>query len=122
MPPEYVIDGVFSTKLDVFSFGVMILEMLTGQRNRLFQHPKHDLNLLGHAWKLWAEGKALEILDPLGDGSTPIQEVLRCIQVGLLCVQKKPEDRLNMSCVLFMLTNETAMIPQPKQPGRGQIR
>ncbi|XAR65795.1 Non-specific serine/threonine protein kinase [Bertholletia excelsa] len=117
MSPEYVIDGVFSTKLDVFSLGVIILEIMAGQRNRLFRHPDHDLNLLGHAWQLWVEGKALELLDPHGEGSIPMLEVLRFIQVALLCVQKVPEDRPNMSFILLMLTTETAKLPQPKQPG-----
>lgn len=48
MSPEYAVDGHFSVKLDVFSFGVLILEILSGKRNRGFYHPEHDLNLLGH--------------------------------------------------------------------------
>lgn len=48
MSPEYAIDGQFSVKSDVFSFGVLILEVVCGQRNREFYHPDHDLNLLGH--------------------------------------------------------------------------
>jgi len=46
-----------------------------------------------------------------------MSEILRCIQVGLLCVQKCPEDRPAMSSVLLMLISETAVLPQPKQPG-----
>lgn len=48
MSPEYAIDGQFSVKSDVFSFGVLVLEILSGRRNREFYHPDHDLNLLGH--------------------------------------------------------------------------
>ena len=44
-------------------------------------------------------------------------EAVRCIQVGLLCVQKRPEDRPLMSAVLFMLDSENPSLPQPKQPG-----
>lgn len=47
----------------------------------------------------------------------PETEVLRCIQVGLLCVQKRPEDRPLMSAVLFMLDSENPSLPKPKQPG-----
>lgn len=48
MPPEYVIDGIFSMKSDIYSFGVLVLEIVSRQRNRCFEHPDHSLNLLGH--------------------------------------------------------------------------
>lgn len=48
MSPEYAIDGLFSVKSDVFSFGVLVLEIISGQKNRGFEHPEHNLNLLGH--------------------------------------------------------------------------
>lgn len=48
MSPEYAIDGLFSVKSDVFSFGVLVLEIASGKKNRGFYHPDHDLNLLGH--------------------------------------------------------------------------
>ncbi|CAM8999729.1 unnamed protein product [Rhodiola kirilowii] len=43
MPPEYAIDGIFSVTSDVFSFGVLLLEIVTGKRNRGFHHPHHHL-------------------------------------------------------------------------------
>lgn len=46
--PEYAIDGLYSIKSDVFSLGVLVLEMVNGNRNRGFSHPDHNLNLLGH--------------------------------------------------------------------------
>ncbi|PON79928.1 S-receptor-like serine/threonine-protein kinase [Trema orientale] len=116
MSPEYAIDGLFSVKSDVFSFGVMVLEIVSGKKNRGFDHPDHDLNLLGHAWKLWNEGRPLELVDVLVKDVHEV-EVVRCIQVGLLCVQKRPEERPLMSAVLFMLDSENALLPQPKQPG-----
>ena len=51
------------------------------------------------------------------EDSVPISEVLRCLQVGLLCVQKCPEDRPTMSYVLLMLITDTVTLSQPKQPG-----
>ncbi|KAL3612530.1 hypothetical protein D5086_003550, partial [Populus alba] len=48
MSPEYAIDGLFSIKSDVFSFGVLVLEIVNGKRNRGFFHPDHKHNLLGH--------------------------------------------------------------------------
>lgn len=48
MSPEYQIDGYFSLKSDVFSFGVLVLEIVSGRRNRGFCNEEHKLNLLGH--------------------------------------------------------------------------
>lgn len=47
MSPEYAIDGIFSVKSNVFSFRVLVLEIVSRKRNRQFYHPEHDLNLLG---------------------------------------------------------------------------
>ncbi|GLT83436.1 hypothetical protein SLE2022_017260 [Rubroshorea leprosula] len=116
MSLEYAVDGIFSVKSDVFSFGVLVLEMVTGKRNRGFSHPDHDHNLLGHAWILWTEGRPMGLTENiLGDFTAP-SEVLRCIHVGLLCVQQRPEDRPDMLSVVLMLRGESAL-PEPKQPG-----
>uniref|UniRef100_A0A5B7BBD3 Receptor-like serine/threonine-protein kinase n=1 Tax=Davidia involucrata TaxID=16924 RepID=A0A5B7BBD3_DAVIN len=117
MSPEYAIDGLFSMKSDVFSFGVLVLEIVSGQKNRGFYHPDHDLNLLGHAWKLWNEGNPMKLMDAYMENPVPTSQLLRCIQVGLLCVQQRPEDRPTMSSVLYLLDSENPMLPQPKQPG-----
>uniref|UniRef100_F6HRS3 Protein kinase domain-containing protein n=1 Tax=Vitis vinifera TaxID=29760 RepID=F6HRS3_VITVI len=117
MSPEYAIDGVFSVKSDVLSLWVLVLEIVSGKRNRRFYHPDHDLNLLGHAWKLWNEGRAMELVDVLMEGPLHNAEVLLCVQVGLLCVQQRPEDRPTMSWVVLMLDSENPILPHPKQPG-----
>ncbi|KAG6498239.1 hypothetical protein ZIOFF_046151 [Zingiber officinale] len=96
MSPEYAMDGIFSIKSDVFSFGVIVLEIL---------------------WSLWKEDKALELVDDSMAQSFPINEVLACIKVGLLCVQERPEDRPTMSSVLLMLSSDASMLPEPKPPG-----
>ncbi|XP_047155540.1 G-type lectin S-receptor-like serine/threonine-protein kinase At4g27290 isoform X1 [Vigna umbellata] len=117
MAPEYAIDGHFSFKSDVYSFGVLLLEVLSGKKNKGFFHPDHKLNLLGHAWKVWNEERALELMDPLLEGEFSTCEALRCIKVGLSCVQQLPEDRPTMSSVVLMLDSENVLIPQPGRPG-----
>ncbi|KAG4213671.1 hypothetical protein ERO13_A01G070800v2 [Gossypium hirsutum] len=116
MSPEYALDGLFSMKSDVFSFGVLVLEILSGKKNRGFSHPEHDYNLLGHAWTLWMGKRPLELIDTAFGDLYNATEVLRCINVGLLCVQQSPPDRPNMSLVLLMLCGDS-VLPQPKQPG-----
>ncbi|XP_052201114.1 receptor-like serine/threonine-protein kinase SD1-7 isoform X6 [Diospyros lotus] len=117
MSPEYAIDGLFSVKSDVFSFGVLVLEIVSSKRNRGFNHPDHELNLLGHAWKLWNEGNPMTLVDALMERPLPTFEVLRCIQMALLCVQQRPEDRPTIANVILMLDNENSNLPPPKQPG-----
>ncbi|CAJ2678386.1 unnamed protein product [Trifolium pratense] len=117
MSPEYAMDGIFSVKSDVFSFGVLVMEIISGKKNRGFYSANKELNLLGHSWKLWKDGNALELIDSSIDNSYSHSEVLRCIQVGLLCVQERAEDRPTMSSVVLMLSSETATIAEPKNPG-----
>lgn len=116
LSPEYVIDGAYSTKSDVFSFGVLVLEIVSGKRNRGFYHEQHRFNLLGHAWRLFTEGKCYELVDTTISDSSNISAVMRSIHVGLLCVQLSPDDRPSMSSVVLMLSSESTL-PQPKRPG-----
>ncbi|XP_065001579.1 receptor-like serine/threonine-protein kinase SD1-6 [Musa acuminata AAA Group] len=103
MSPEYAMDGIFSVKSDVFSFGVLVLEIVSGRKNRGVYQSSHHLNLLAHIWSLWNEGKGLELADAsMGQSSLPVTEVMKCIKVGLLCVQDRPEDRPTMSSVVVM--------------------
>ncbi|KAK1440442.1 hypothetical protein QVD17_06269 [Tagetes erecta] len=106
MSPEYARDGIFSIKSDVFSFGVMVLEIVSGKKNRGFFHPEHDNNLIGHAWSIYNEGRSMELINASLTESYHPHEVLRSIQVGLLCVQQNAEDRPNMSSVITMLVGE----------------
>ncbi|XP_066346863.1 receptor-like serine/threonine-protein kinase SD1-8 [Miscanthus floridulus] len=115
MSPEYAMDGVFSIKSDTYSFGVILLEIISGlsiTATRFTGFP----NLLAYAWSLWQDGKAIDLVDSaILETCLPI-EALRCIQIGLLCVQDNPYSRPLMSSVVFMLENETTPLLVPKQP------
>ncbi|KAK9268594.1 hypothetical protein L1049_000349 [Liquidambar formosana] len=84
---------------------------------RLSKNSKQGLEeFKNEAWKLHMEDRSLELIDAsIGDSCDKI-EVLRSIHVGLLCVQRCPEDRPSMSSIVLMLSSESAL-PQPKQPG-----
>ncbi|XP_042520162.1 putative G-type lectin S-receptor-like serine/threonine-protein kinase At1g61610 isoform X3 [Macadamia integrifolia] len=116
MSPEYAMEGLVSVKTDVYSFGVLLLEIVSGKRNSYISHSEHKSNLIGYAWHLWSEGKGKEFMDSSIVDTCLDWEVLRCIQVGLLCVQDSAMERPTMSSVLLMLESETAIVPIPKQP------
>ncbi|XP_057986351.1 cysteine-rich receptor-like protein kinase 44 isoform X1 [Hevea brasiliensis] len=115
MSPEYAVFGKFSIKSDVFSFGVILLEMISGKRSNGFIQEDASYSLIGQVWELWREGRALEIVDSSLEESYNPQEVLRCIQIGLICVQENAVDRPTMSAVVLMLSSETTL-SSPKQP------
>ncbi|XP_020988834.1 receptor-like serine/threonine-protein kinase SD1-8 isoform X1 [Arachis duranensis] len=117
MSPEYAMDGNFSVKTDVFSFGVLVLEIITGNKNRGFYIDNEELNLLGNVWRHWHEGTVLTLIDPSIGNSYIKSDVIRCLHIGLLCVQEHAEDRPTMSSVILMLNNEVPALSYPKNPG-----
>jgi hypothetical protein len=66
---------------------------------------------------LWNESRAVDLLDDLMDGGFSYSEVLRCIQVALLCVEVQPKNRPLMSSVVMMLASENATVLEPNKPG-----
>ncbi|KAJ0764180.1 putative protein kinase RLK-Pelle-DLSV family [Helianthus annuus] len=114
--PEYAANGVFSVKSDIFSYGVLVLELVSGKKNSVFSHEDHcEDNLLGHAWRLYREGKSIELIDASLGESWSTYEVLRSIHIGLLCVQQRAEDRPTTAVVVAMLSGEGSL-PPPKKP------
>ncbi|QHN95406.1 hypothetical protein HN51_043261 [Arachis hypogaea] len=116
MAPEYALDGFFSIKSDVFSFGVVILEILSGKKNTGFYQFKQTVTLLGYAWGLWTENRLTDLMDASFSGNCNENQFIKCSQIALLCVQDEPGDRPTMSNVVTMLDSEIATIPIPTQP------
>ncbi|WOH16594.1 hypothetical protein DCAR_0936152 [Daucus carota subsp. sativus] len=114
MSPEYAMEGLFSIKSDVFAFGVLLLEIISGKKNTGFRN-SDCLSLLGHAWELWQADRVLELVDSNLDIPSSFVP-LRLIHVGLLCVQDSPADRPTMSDVLLMFSNEHSQLVSPKRP------
>ncbi|KAK7395388.1 hypothetical protein VNO78_15945 [Psophocarpus tetragonolobus] len=116
MSPEYAMQGLFSEKSDVFSFGVLVLEIVSGRKNSSFYDDEHALTLLGFAWTQWREGNILSLIDPKIYNPSNHEDILRCINIGLLCVQEHAMDRPTMAAVISMFNSEAAFLPSPSQP------
>ncbi|KAK9706500.1 hypothetical protein RND81_07G130000 [Saponaria officinalis] len=116
MPPEYVQQGQFSFKSDVYSFGVLILEIITGLRISSFVNSETGECLLSFIWRNWLEETPLNIVD-LSMSTVDRAEVLRCINIGLLCVQENFTHRPIMSSVILLMNNQyTISPPMPSRP------
>ncbi|CAN6363362.1 unnamed protein product [Urochloa humidicola] len=117
MSPEYTMEGIFSVKSDTYSFGILLLEIVSGlkisaPRHLLMDHP----SLIAYAWNLWKDGTARDFVDTWVLESCSLDEALQCIHIGLLCVQDSPSDRPLVSLVVSMLNNVTMPRPTPRQP------
>ncbi|KAH7431640.1 hypothetical protein KP509_08G058100 [Ceratopteris richardii] len=105
--PEYLSTGKSSLKTDIFGYGIMLLELVTGQRAIDFSrlHEEDDVLLLDHVKKVLCEKRLNSIVDPSLKHYVA-QEVEELVQVALLCTQPTPEDRPTMLEVVRMLTGE----------------
>nr|XP_025677614.1 putative receptor-like protein kinase At4g00960 [Arachis hypogaea] len=116
MAPEYAMYGQFSVKSDVFSFGVLVLEIVSGQKHNCTRRGDTLEELpLTFAWRSWMEGRAANIIDPSLSNSAE-NEILRCIHIGLLCVQENLVERPTMASIVLMLNSSSLSLPVPMEP------
>ncbi|KAH6833087.1 S-locus lectin protein kinase family protein [Perilla frutescens var. hirtella] len=116
MSPEYAMEGLFSVKSDVFAFGVLMLEIISGMKNTSL-YGSDNIGLL--RYNLWKNDSAHELIHPtveIVDSSSSVL-ALRYIQIGLLCIEENRADRPLISEVVGMLNNEKGAIATPKKPG-----
>ncbi|XP_016458628.2 G-type lectin S-receptor-like serine/threonine-protein kinase At4g03230 isoform X2 [Nicotiana tabacum] len=116
MSPEYALNGLFSIKSDVFSFGVVVLEIVSGRKNNGYYQSEEALNLLCYAWKLWIDDNAIQLIEKSLLEPCNRDEVVKCINVALLCVQEDPNNRPNISDVIVMLGGDGMSLPRPNRP------
>ncbi|KAG6514816.1 hypothetical protein ZIOFF_025189 [Zingiber officinale] len=117
MAPEYAFHGLFSVKSDVYSYGVLILEILTGQKNSGYRGSGYPVELVTHVvWHHWTQGSALQMIDQGLVEQCQAPQILRCIHIGLLCVQEDPIQRPTMANVVLMLNSHFVGLPTPSAP------
>ncbi|KAK9926305.1 hypothetical protein M0R45_023543 [Rubus argutus] len=126
MAPEYAMHGYLSVKTDVFSYGVLVLEIVSGRKNHdgrlergkadLLSYMKFVLRSFLQTWMLYEAGKALDLVDPTL-AKCNRDEAAMCVQLGLLCCQASLAERPDMNSVHLMLSSDSFTLPRPGKPG-----
>ncbi|KAF4348621.1 hypothetical protein F8388_020985 [Cannabis sativa] len=108
-----------ANKLGQGGFGP-VYKIISGKKNTSFKGEEEQYQgLIAYAWQLWSESRGIELVDEsLGESciNESSETMMRCIHIGLLCVQDFASDRPSMAQVASMLTNHIFDQPQPKQP------
>ncbi|KAL9234143.1 hypothetical protein vseg_009045 [Gypsophila vaccaria] len=117
MAPEYARTGNFSAKSDIFSLGIIILEILSGLRNNCQILNLDDEILRDYAQRLWDEGAYLNFIDLKMEKIFSEDQVERCMNIALLCIQEDPAKRPDIASILLMLNTQNVMtLPSPTRP------
>ncbi|RVW46665.1 Cysteine-rich receptor-like protein kinase 42 [Vitis vinifera] len=114
MAPEYLVRGQLTEKADVYSFGVLVLEIVCGRKNSVFTQDSGSL--LQRVWKLYKSNKLVEAIDDCLKDDFPEKEASDVLRIGLLCTQASVALRPSMTEVVWMLTHKDWEIPPPNQP------
>ncbi|URE20777.1 LRR receptor-like serine threonine-protein kinase [Musa troglodytarum] len=116
LAPEYAMRGHLTEKADVFAFGVVVLEVLSGRSNADQSLKNEKVYLLEWAWNLREKQCELELVDPKLSTFDEAQAI-RIINVALLCTQASPMLRPSMSRVVAMLTGDIGVSEVKSRPG-----
>eukprot|EP00253_Pinus_taeda_P021303 PITA_21303 len=115
MAPEYLIHGHLTEKVDVYAFGVLVLEIVTGRRNKPPIHTNDIPSLLTTVWNCHLSGTVLDIIDPNIQENYQ-EEVLKIVHISLLCTQASATLRPSMSEVITFLTSKNQHLLEPNPP------
>lgn len=117
--PEYATQGQVSEKTDVYSYGVLILEVVTGRKCIDHSRPLEEKFLKNWVSTMSTRGLLLDVLQPELKGSCDVEEVIQTINIALLCVQYQPEMRPKMSEVVTMFLGNIIVDAPPDDVNKG---
>ncbi|KAL5565241.1 hypothetical protein UlMin_028405 [Ulmus minor] len=106
LAPEYAIRGQLTRKADIYSFGVLLIELVCGRCNTNTRLPVEEQYLLERVWDLYERKELVGLVDTALNGDFDAEEACRFLKVGLICTQDTPRMRPSMSTVVKMLTGE----------------
>ncbi|PIA30497.1 hypothetical protein AQUCO_05500050v1 [Aquilegia coerulea] len=109
LAPEYAIRGQLTRKADIYSFGVLLLEIVSGRTHTNTRLPYEEQYLLERTWVLHERNELVMLVDTSLDGHFDAEEACRFLKIGLLCTQDSPKIRPSMSNVMKMLTGEVSV-------------
>ncbi|KAG6692163.1 hypothetical protein I3842_10G099700 [Carya illinoinensis] len=109
MAPEYALWGYLTYKADVYSFGIVSLEIVAGKSNMKFRPNESCVCLLDWALVLQQKSNLVELVDPNLGSEFNMEEAIRMIKVALLCTNPSPALRPTMSVVVCMLEGQTVV-------------
>ncbi|KAG6719387.1 hypothetical protein I3842_03G003000 [Carya illinoinensis] len=116
--PEYAIHGQLSEKVDTYSFGVVVLEIICGRKSSEIKKENDGEYLLSRAWNLHENGKHLDLVDDtLDPNDYTAEEVKKIIEIALMCTQSSAAQRPSMSEIVVLLKSKGSMEhPPPAMP------
>ncbi|PQP96912.1 putative leucine-rich repeat receptor-like serine/threonine-protein kinase [Prunus yedoensis var. nudiflora] len=109
MAPEYAMRGYLTDKADVYSFGILVLEIASGRNNTGYRSEEESLYLLDWAHLLKEQGNLMDLVDPRLGSDFNKEEMMRTINVALLCCNATSTIRPTMSSVVSMLEGRAAV-------------
>ncbi|XP_022136534.1 cold-responsive protein kinase 1 [Momordica charantia] len=109
LAPEYAIRGQVTRKSDIYSFGVLLVEIVSGRCNTNSQLPIGEQYILERTWSLYERGELVLLVDMSLNGDFDAEEACKYLKIGLLCTQDSPKLRPSMSTVVKMLTGEISI-------------
>ncbi|XP_034900638.1 cold-responsive protein kinase 1 isoform X2 [Populus alba] len=117
LAPEYAIRGQLTRKADIYSFGVLLLEIVSGRSNTNRRFPLEEQYLVEKVWEFYQKQELVNLVDTSLAGDYDVEEACNYLKIGLLCIQDVPKQRPSMSTVVMMLMGEIEVTDKISRPG-----